>query len=471
MGFFIVLALALRFPTFFRSVMDHDESTYLVIADAVRNGAMYWVDVIDVKPVGIFWLLGALLEVAGRSVFWMRVIATLFLALTAFFLSETKLRMGSSLVAAFAAGTIYLLLNSVFTFYGLSPNTETYFNLFTIAGFFLVLNVRNPWVFFPAGLFLGYGFLIKYVVLFDGVALGLFLLMTWQRARSFSWANMGSLVLLAVGFILPFAATYAYYLFSGHGDTFLFYTFEVSGRYPVAAGLWDFVKSFLDVQLRFFPVFFFFYYALFRFPLNSGTRRLGILWTLLVLVPIFVPGKFFGHYFIQLFLPVSFLAGEFFGRSKASYPEFSRIFMRPRVAFPVLAFCLAGNWMLQKHDYIDRPDVPSQMAREIKSRLDAGDEVYMGNYHPIVYFILGKKSPTPYIHRGLLWTDEHLYALNIDQAKEIDRIIASRPDWVVVQDSLFSPRLNREIRTRYSKVSRMKTEKGRELFLYQRNVR
>ncbi|MBK6947126.1 MAG: hypothetical protein IPH16_02735 [Haliscomenobacter sp.] len=157
LGFFIGLALALRFPTFFRSVIDHDESTYLVIADAVRNGAMYWVDVIDVKPVGIFWLLGALLEIVGRSVFWMRVIAALFLALTAFLLSETKLRLGSSLVAAFASGAIYLVLNSVFTFYGLSPNTETYFNLFTIAGFFLVLNVRNPWIFFLPGFFWGMG--------------------------------------------------------------------------------------------------------------------------------------------------------------------------------------------------------------------------------------------------------------------------------------------------------------------------
>ena len=111
------------------------------------------------------------------------------------------------------------------------------------------------------------------------------------------------------------------------------------------------------------------------------------------------------------------------------------------------------------------------MAREIKGRLDAGDEVYMGNYHPIIYFMLGKKSPTPYIHRGLLWTEEHLYALNINQAKEIDQIIASKPDWVVVQDSLFSAKLNQEIRTMYNKVSKMKTEKGRELYLYQRIVR
>ncbi len=471
LGFFILLALTLRFPSFFRSVIDHDESTYLVIADAVRNGAMYWVDVIDVKPVGIFWLLGALLEIVGRSVFWMRVLAALFLAFTAFLLSQMKLRMGSSLNAALAAGVIYLVLNSVFTFYGLSPNTETYFNLFTITGFYLALRFRNPWVFFPAGLFLGYGFLIKYVVLFDGVALGMFLLFGWFRERSLTWSKMGGLVLLAAGFILPFAATYLYYLFSGQGDTFLFYTFEVSGRYPEAAGFWDFMKSFLDVQLRFFPVFFFFYFALFRLPLDSDTRRLGVLWTLLVLVPIFIPGKFFGHYFIQLFLPVSFLAGEFFGRPGEAYPRFVRFFTASRATYWLVGLMVVGNWLLQKRDYIDRPDVPAQMAREIKKRQDPGDVLYLGNYHPIIYFMLGKKSPTPYIHRGLLWTEEHLFALNIDQAKEVGRILASKPDWVVVQDSLFSPKLNDEIRTRYRRVSKMKTEKGHDLYLYQRNVR
>ncbi|MBK6947124.1 MAG: hypothetical protein IPH16_02725 [Haliscomenobacter sp.] len=69
---------------------------------------------------------------------------------------------------------------------------------------------------------------------------------------------------------------------------------------------------------------------------------------------------------------MSFLAGEFFGRPRAMYPRFVRLFMLPCVAYPVIALFLARNWLLQTHDYIDRPDVPSQMAREIKSRLDAG---------------------------------------------------------------------------------------------------
>ena len=44
------LSLVMRFFSFFPSVMDHDESTYLVIADALRHGDVYLRDVIDTKP-------------------------------------------------------------------------------------------------------------------------------------------------------------------------------------------------------------------------------------------------------------------------------------------------------------------------------------------------------------------------------------------------------------------------------------
>ncbi|MFM8362558.1 MAG: hypothetical protein ACKOA4_07660 [Haliscomenobacter sp.] len=69
------IAVALRILSFFRTVIDHDESTYLVIADAVRQGAIYWVDAIDVKPPGIFWLYALLQTLFGKAIFTMRLFA------------------------------------------------------------------------------------------------------------------------------------------------------------------------------------------------------------------------------------------------------------------------------------------------------------------------------------------------------------------------------------------------------------
>ncbi|MFM8486606.1 MAG: hypothetical protein ACKOCH_09730, partial [Bacteroidota bacterium] len=53
-----------------------------------------------------------------------------------------------------------------------------------------------------------------------------------------------------------------------------------------------------------------------------STRRLAWIWGLSVLIPIYLPGKFFGHYFIQLFLPLSMLAGEFFALPRPPKPAF-----------------------------------------------------------------------------------------------------------------------------------------------------
>jgi len=459
------IAIALRILSFFRTVIDHDESTYLVIADMVRQGAVYWVDAIDVKPPGIFWLYALLQTLFGKAIVTMRLFAALFIALSAFFLFETKKKLGSGFQAAWVSALIYLFLNSIFTFYGVSPNTETFFGTFVAAAFWLALALPGPIGYLGSGLLLGVGFLIKPVVLFDGLALGAFLL--WDTPQSIR--KIRSLALLALGFLLPFAGTYAYYHAMGHADTFLFYTFEVSSRYPVSAGWEAYLVSIVDTHLRFLPVVYFFYAALRHPHTLASTRRLAWIWALAVLVPIYLPGKFFGHYFIQLFLPLSMLAGEFFALPPPAKPAFVQALLRPKIGYTLLALLVLANWFLQKKDYIDRPDAPARVARVLQATLKPEETLYVANYHPIVYYLLDKKSPTPYLHRGLIWTPAHRYALNIDLERELDRILATAPDAIVVQDSTDSPRLNRFLERHYRRSPLGKTERGAPLYLYRRS--
>jgi 4-amino-4-deoxy-L-arabinose transferase-like glycosyltransferase len=459
------IAVALRILSFFRTVIDHDESTYLVIADAVRQGAIYWVDAIDVKPPGIFWLYALLQTLFGKAIFTMRLFAALFIALTSFFLFETKRKLGSGFRAAWASALIYLFLNSLFTFYGVSPNTETFFGTFVAAAFWLALAFPGYIGYFASGLLLGFGFLIKPVVCFDGLALGVFLL--WDTPQSIR--KISALAFLALGFLLPFAGAYAHYRAMGHADTFLFYAFEASSRYPVSAGWEEYLISAVDTLLRFLPVTYFFYVALRHPQTPASTRRLAWIWGLSVLIPIYLPGKFFGHYFIQLFLPLSMLAGEFFALPRPLKPAFIGALLRPKTAYTLLGLLVLANWFLQKKDYIDRPDAPARVARELQATLKPEETLYIANYHPILYYLLDKKSPTPYIHRGLIWTPAHRYALQIDLEQEIDRIIAAGPHAVVVQDSTDSPRLNRFLERNYRRTPLGETERGARLYLYRRS--
>lgn len=51
---FLTVSVLLRLFSFFPSVLDHDESTYLIIGREILQGKELYTDVTDTKPAGIF---------------------------------------------------------------------------------------------------------------------------------------------------------------------------------------------------------------------------------------------------------------------------------------------------------------------------------------------------------------------------------------------------------------------------------
>jgi len=98
-----------------------------------------------------------------------------------------------------------------------------------------------------------------------------------------------------------------------------------------------------------------------------------------------------------------------------------------------------------------------------------GDEIYTGNYHHILYFLLRRESPTPYIHRSLLWTEEHRKALKIDTESAIRKIFDVKPAFVVVQDTIYDTSFNQNLNKHYVRTVAIKTESGIPVYLYQRS--
>ena len=199
----LALSLLLRWGTSFISVINHDESTYIVIADALRNGAVYLRDVIDTKPIGIFWLYAGMEWVTGGSIVGLRLLTTAVVALTAFLLFLTARRPFGSDAMGWAAGLAYPCLCSLYTYYGISPNTELFFNAFTVAAVAVAVAPRvgpagRPafWQWPVAGVLLGAAAVIKPFVAADALAFG-------QRACTTNpiigdGANQGKGLLLVV---------------------------------------------------------------------------------------------------------------------------------------------------------------------------------------------------------------------------------------------------------------------------------
>ena len=462
---YLALALALRFFSFFPSVIDQDESTYILIADALLKGHTYQVDYVDTKPIGIFLLLALWQSVFGPAIFGFRLLATAVLAITAFLLYRAKLSFGSQPAAALATGVLYLFMNSIFTYYGVSPNTETYFNLFIALALWLYLSRPPAWGYFLAGLSLGLGFVVKYVVLFDGLALGLFLL--WQAYRGEAkWAAAWrKSLLMALGAALPFLGLLLYYHQQGHLESLWFYTFTVSSRYPDSKPLWGYLQFFLDFNLRFLPAAVFYYVALLHRGIAGPQRQFALLWSAFSLLAVLLPGKFFGHYFIQFMLPFSFLAGEFFALSREQLPAWLRWARQPKPGYALLALLLLANGFFQYQDYYRKRDYPREIADYLQPRLKAGESVYLSN-DQITYHLLGLLPATRYVHPSLFWDPRHIAALEIEVAGEVSKIKASQPRFVVLRQPLKDNRFDEWVQQEYLLAQRI----GTRVEIYERKA-
>jgi 4-amino-4-deoxy-L-arabinose transferase-like glycosyltransferase len=442
LGLLTILAIVMRIFSFFPAVIDHDESTYIVIADALLNGDVYFRDVIDTKPIGIFGLYAIFMALFGKSIVILRLITALGIALTAWmiylvhgqFAGHDKDKPFNP--APLASGAIYVFMTSIFIFFGLSPNTELYFALFTITALFLLLRHEGlAWILL-AGLLLGLGFLIKYVVLFDALALGLFYL--WQQLMNGQkWTFWFTrCVVMAIGFVIPFSLLWMYYAHLGLTETFRFFTFELSGKYFIDSS-WDTNLIFiLDCLGRYFPVTFWFVYSAWHW--RTTGRELPILawlWGTLVIVTILIPGKLFYHYFIQMILPLSLLAGSFFDHRRSPKPALA--WMRnPKIGYPLLITGMVVILFFQKRDFIDRRDYPKEVAVWLNERLQPGEKIYTGNYQQIIYHLTDTKSPTPYIHSSLIWDAENNRALGIDRAEECRKILDHKPRFILLNKKL-----------------------------------
>jgi 4-amino-4-deoxy-L-arabinose transferase-like glycosyltransferase len=430
------MAIVVRFFSFFPSLIDHDESTYLEIARMILTGKTLYVDMIDIKPPGIFLILAGFQFLFGYSIFVMRLLVTLWIAVTAFVIYKTTRLLVKDERASVASGIIYIFFISTWKTYGISITPEIFFNLFTISALYVLLNKQSLLNYLAAGLIAGIGFIVKYFVIFDFAAFMVFLvILNFRRKEKLNYLRQAfSFLLAGVGFFLPFALTNLWFFLNGHFSAFYDIVYLAPARYPAAFDPRIVLKIFFDFHIYFFPVFIFFYDVLIN-KKSAGPeipilKILGIIWALMALIVVMISGMPFGHYTIQLMLPVSLVAGAFF-HSERSFPFIAKPLNRR-----TLQIITAGLILLLfiiKFDYFTKRDIPREIATYMEPRLKPGDVIYTGNYQQIIYYLLKKDSPTKYIHRTLLLYRNHLEELDINADEEFRYIMAQSPVYIVTE--------------------------------------
>ena len=454
LGGFIALTLIMRFFSFFPTLISHDEGTFFVIARELFRGKIYFADLVDTKPIGIFVLLGLFIKYISASVFMLRLFAAITIAFTSFTLYRISLHDQGEEKPAIATGVIFIFFLSVFTHFGVFINPELFYTLFTAIGFYIFIRTEKRGGYLLLGFLLGIGFILKYVVLFDLAAWLMYVFVSALFRKE--WITIRKVffncLVACLGFLIPFAILVLYYYQVEHLKDFWYYTFGVTSRIPVERTLGQTIVYVGDFHLRYLPIVFFFYYALVKAKKNAQQQgipnSLLITWSLIVLVAIILPGKPFGHYFIQIMLPVSLVAGRFFREDIVKPLWLKRIAGHPTGTF-ILIVLITGNVFMQKHDYFDKPDMPEQVAEYLAPRLKPEDRIFTGNYEAVLYYLLDKDCPVKYVHRSLMCDPAHRATLQVDLPAEMDVLMAMDLKYILIDRPYCYEPMNTYIKNNY----------------------
>ncbi len=476
---FSALVIFLRLSSFFQSTVNWDESLYLIVADRWLQGYLPYTDVWDNKPPGIYLLFVIALSTLGHAVFSIRVLTCLFIIGTCYVLYITGIQFPKhGVVIGLLAGVSYsiLTLNNG----GMASNTEVFFMFFTSLTFYSIISsfspdklksedrlftLRNTSMLFIVGLCLGFGFNIKYVVLFDSVAFSIilgFLFLFQIRTASYYLSIVNLLKvygLIALGFLFPLISSVLYFTVNGEFDSYYYANFiaNKARTVDISFSILPFLKSFAD-QIQQSPVLWVSVFAAFIFIIIS--RRSSqkerwlisslLIWLSVVLLGIGLVfrGTLYPHYFLQLSPSLCLISAYIVARLMVLFNTRNTAVIKYSILglfLSTLFYTHAFNYVLLSAKYVYFRqiksikywlDTPTAVAEYIKLRIQKDDYIYVVDDEPIIYFLTGAKMPTKYIFPPFLILRIDLPNITgVHPLKEMESIIDKQPVYIVKRQS------------------------------------
>lgn len=414
----LLVALAARALTFGDPLVHADEQFYFVVAKAMWHGQLPYLDIWDRKPFGLFLLY---MPAAALPLPWgtlaYQALALACVVATAVLVARFAERAGWGR-GAMAAAIAYILWLNLLN--GASGQSPVFYNLPVAAAAWLTATrpARRS-----AGLaamaLLGVALQIKPTVVFEGLFLGVWLLLgAWRTQRSVP-ALLAYGVALAALALLPTAAAWGFY--AGRGLGTIWWQATVTG---VVTRLADPPLTQLSLGLRLLLVL---------SPLiamaggsrgqavdgDPALRRFLWCWLAAVLAGVVAFGGWYDHYGLPVVTPGAAAAAGFLGGRGR------------RFAMPILALAaLTGQVVLgvNRSRHGDRRELAAIFAAV--GRGPATLFVYSGP--PLIYSETGRPAVTRYIFPSHLYLAREEGSIGVHQADETRRILARRPAVVAI---------------------------------------
>lgn len=428
----MLLSVILRWPTFIPSVMDHDESTYIIIANQWLQGGVPYVDNLDVKPPGIYFLYAIFLKILP-SVWGVRFFTSLVIGISGFLLYKIHKVLFVRHIIAIACGTVYILMACAHK-WSWPSNTEIFFILFSLLSFYRLITASKNIHYVVFGIFVTAGFLVKFHLVFDVLAFVIFYY--YWSAQSFGrW--LVNMFLAFFSFVFLLAVVYLIYAHNGYSEQLLFAMVEIPQGYANSFSFRRFLKFFSEFYISFLPMSILFIYCLYQGVRRKWLERplliLLVSWLVLSWISISSTGKFFFHYYFQavpvlaVFSTVAFL-----------YRDWSHTWLWVKVVkFRVIIFFLMvfSAWFNQYNQVISKDDITRKIYEEIVYDFDRKDRIYTNDKN-ILYFMLGVDPPTKYTHTTVLYKQDLITAYQVDVDNEFRKIVESGIKYYVLNDNI-----------------------------------
>ncbi len=473
---FLGLTLLLRLGTFHRTVIDWDESLYLLLGRSLLRGEIPYTTLFEHSPVGGFALFALIQALFGQTVLAIRLASWLAVAAESVLLC----RLGCILWPRSAAvGLIAGALYAVFTLnnLGLAAHRELFLAPLVTFAVYLLLTIKGPLYggrVFLAGLAMGCALQIKYMYVFECaavllIAMGVVLSRSRGSLRERTFALLKTYIVLGIGPTLLVILPAAYFAVIGHWAEFANANFRSAVAY---AGSGPYTLAYLAQRLIWQArsnaliwlgaILSPFYLILARD--NDGATRRNLLyflgWFQMAVVGTSSTGRYWDHYYLQLVAPGSLLTAMLVVGVLAGVAG-----DRVRYALGLVLLLIPPLWWIGYPPLLDsaamlrsyylrgvgppadgprivadnlrsrvRPpaDGPRIVADNLRSRVRPDDAIFVIDYEPIIYYLVDARIPTAYAFGSHL-TNADYSAEGIDQPGEVRKAMDRQPAYVVMR--------------------------------------
>ncbi|MGB4268804.1 MAG: glycosyltransferase family 39 protein [Spirochaetota bacterium] len=366
--------LVLRIPALYHTIIDIDEAAFAEFANKWLGGAIPYAGVYDNKPIITYLFYYIIFYLFGINNLFAVHVATLFLVFISTIVIYWFIEKIAGMNEAKASSLFFIFLMHTYEPKYIATNTETLYTLPVLLAFVwyyvVVWEKKNILYAVLSGICAGIAFLINYkagVILAAFGIFGIYLLFKANDKKSELLNQIKILGSIGIGFIIPVVVAIVYFYHKGALYEFIslgfLYNFKYIQSGMVTVPYLKAIARFLLFGICSLPLWFIIAKHLFGVYDESKTTKNLIMFMLIWLFgsvfAVMLGWRAYGHYFIQLALPLSLLAGLsihsvpelYIKRSYVYLTILAVIFTLSRINIPLTYYYLGDSNALSDFAY------------------------------------------------------------------------------------------------------------------------